>query len=193
MALLQRERELRDIAALVGPEALEDRDRLTLAVASVVREVILRQNAYHPVDCASTLKRTHALAAAARELLRAGEAALAAGTPMAKLEIGRAERALAALRDAPDAEFEAAAGRGARRRAEAHVSGVARTYRGAHAAAGPLLFLQGARRGALGEWVTITAPGQPDRRGQVLEVSRDGHRGAGARRHRRPRAAARSS
>jgi len=106
MALLQRERELRDIAALVGPEALEDRDRLTLAVASVVREVILRQNAYHAVDCASTLKRTHALAATARELLVAGEAAIAAGTPMAKLEIGRAERALAALRDAPEADFE---------------------------------------------------------------------------------------
>ena len=51
------------------------------------------------------------------------------------------------------------------------MSTVARRYRGAHAAAGPLLFLDGARRGALGEWVTIRAPGQPDRRGQVLEVS----------------------
>jgi V/A-type H+-transporting ATPase subunit A len=109
MALLQRERELRDIAALVGPEALEDRDRLTLAVASVVREVILRQNAYHPVDCASTVKRTYALAATARELLRAGEAALLAGASMAKLDIARAERALAALRDAPESEFDAAA------------------------------------------------------------------------------------
>jgi V/A-type H+-transporting ATPase subunit A len=109
MALLQRERELRDIAALVGPEALEDRDRLTLAVASVVREVILRQNAYHPVDCASTVKRTYALAATARALLRAGETALLAGASMAKLDIARAERALAGLRDAPDAEFDAAA------------------------------------------------------------------------------------
>jgi V/A-type H+-transporting ATPase subunit A len=108
MALLQRERELRDIAALVGPEALEDKDRLTLAVAGVVREVILRQNAYHPVDCASTPQRTYALASVARELLRAGEAALIAGTPMAKLDIARAENALAALRDAPEAEFAAA-------------------------------------------------------------------------------------
>ena len=107
-ALLQRERELRDIAALVGPEALEDRDRLTMAVARVIREVILRQNAYHPVDCASTAARTHALASTARELMRAGEAALQAGTPMSKLEIGRAERALAALRDAPEAELDAA-------------------------------------------------------------------------------------
>ena len=51
------------------------------------------------------------------------------------------------------------------------MSTVARRYHGAHAAAGPLLFLRGARRGALGEWVTIRTPGQADRRGQVLEVS----------------------
>jgi V/A-type H+-transporting ATPase subunit B len=51
------------------------------------------------------------------------------------------------------------------------VSTVSRTYHGAHAAAGPLLFLEGARHGALGEWVTIRSEGQPDRRGQVLEVS----------------------
>ena len=107
-ALLQRERELRDIAALVGPEALEDRDRLTMAVARVVREVILRQNAYHPVDCASTAARTHAMAHAAHEMLLAGERALAAGTPMSKLELARAERALAALRDAPEGELERA-------------------------------------------------------------------------------------
>ena len=107
-ALLQRERELRDIAALVGPEALEDRDRLTMAVARVVREVILRQNAYHPVDCASTAQRTHALAFTAREIVRAGEAALAKGTPMSRIDIAGAERALAALRDAPEAELAAA-------------------------------------------------------------------------------------
>jgi hypothetical protein len=60
------------------------------------------------VDCASTPQRTYALASVARELLRAGEAALIAGTPMAKLDIARAENALAALRDAPEAEFAAA-------------------------------------------------------------------------------------
>ncbi|HUO51837.1 MAG TPA: V-type ATP synthase subunit B [Gemmatimonadaceae bacterium] len=51
------------------------------------------------------------------------------------------------------------------------MSTVERAYRGVQAAAGPLLFLEGARRGALGEWATIRTPGQPDRRGQVLEVS----------------------
>ena len=51
------------------------------------------------------------------------------------------------------------------------MSTVSRSYRGVSAAAGPLLFLEGARRGALGEWATIRSAGQPDRRGQVLEVS----------------------
>ncbi len=49
---------------------------------------------------------------------------------------------------------------------------VARTYRGAHAAAGPLLFLQNARRAALGEWVTVRAQGQ-SLRGQIIDVGRE--------------------
>jgi V/A-type H+-transporting ATPase subunit B len=50
---------------------------------------------------------------------------------------------------------------------------VARTYRGARAAAGPLLFLGGAQRVALGEWVAVEAPGQPPLRGQVIDAGRD--------------------
>jgi len=50
------------------------------------------------------------------------------------------------------------------------VSGVARTYRGARGAAGPLLYLERTHRVALGEWVTIRAPGQPQRRGQVIDA-----------------------
>ena len=53
------------------------------------------------------------------------------------------------------------------------MTAVARAYRGAAAAAGPLLFLGSARRAALGEWVVVRSPGQADRRGQVIEVARD--------------------
>jgi len=45
-----------------------------------------------------------------------------------------------------------------------------RTYHGAATAAGPLLFLEGTRRVALGEWVRVSLPGQPDRRGQVIDA-----------------------
>ena len=50
------------------------------------------------------------------------------------------------------------------------MTGVARTYNGAEGLAGPLLRLGRARRAALGEMVTIRSPGQPDRRGQVIEA-----------------------
>jgi len=53
------------------------------------------------------------------------------------------------------------------------MSGTPRRYAGAAAAAGPLLTIARTHRGILGEWVRIEAPGQPPRRGQVIEVSRN--------------------
>ena len=105
IALLQRERELRDVASLVGPDALEDRDRLVLDLAAVIREGFLRQNAYHEYDVICSPAKTYALASAAMELYHAGEAALDAGTVFADLDLGGARRALIALRDAPESEL----------------------------------------------------------------------------------------
>ena len=50
------------------------------------------------------------------------------------------------------------------------MSPVARTYHGATSLTGPLLFLRGTRRAALGEWARIRMPGQPDRTGQIIDV-----------------------
>jgi V/A-type H+-transporting ATPase subunit A len=50
IALLARERELLDIVQLVGVDALADSDRITLEVARLVREVVLQQHAFDPVD-----------------------------------------------------------------------------------------------------------------------------------------------
>jgi len=48
-----------------------------------------------------------------------------------------------------------------------------RTYVGARAAAGPLLYVERTTGAALGEWVAIEAPGQLPRRGQVIDVGDD--------------------
>ncbi len=50
---------------------------------------------------------------------------------------------------------------------------IARTYRGASAAAGPLLYIKRTPNVALGEWVTIRTPGEPARRGQVIDAGRE--------------------
>ncbi len=99
LALLQKERELRDIASLVGPDALEDHDHLVMDIAAMVREVVLRQNAYHPHDAISSPPQTYALAHAALEAFRDGERALASGTAFAELDLAPTRRALAAQRD----------------------------------------------------------------------------------------------
>lgn len=48
-----------------------------------------------------------------------------------------------------------------------------RIYHGARSAGGPLIFLERTPQVAMGEWVTITAPDQPPRRGQVIDAGRE--------------------
>ncbi|HEY6808757.1 MAG TPA: V-type ATP synthase subunit A [Gemmatimonadales bacterium] len=107
--LLQRERELQDIAGLVGPEALQDKDRLLLDVARVVRETVLGQSAYDPHDAYSPIEKTYRLAALAHALYRAGLGALASGTAIERIDLASVRRALAAARRAAPAEFGARA------------------------------------------------------------------------------------
>ena len=109
LELLQRDRELREIAALVGPEALQDGDRLLLEIARVVRETVLGQSAYDPNDALSPVEKTYRLAALAQMLLRAGRRALGAGTPFERLDLGPPHRLLAALRRAAPGEVDARA------------------------------------------------------------------------------------
>jgi V/A-type H+/Na+-transporting ATPase subunit A len=130
MALLQRERELRDVVGLVGPEALEDADRLVLETAAMMRELFLRQSAYHAHDACSSPERTLLLARTIRDLHGNALEAVNRGVGVRSLRLDEARSALVALRDAsPDAA--AAAGSAAATAAKL-VGGLAstRTARG---------------------------------------------------------------
>jgi V/A-type H+/Na+-transporting ATPase subunit A len=107
LELLQQERQLREIAGLVGPEALQDRDRLLLETARVVRETVLGQSAYDPNDAYSPVEKTYRLAALAHALYRAGLAALDRGTPIDRIDLARGRNALAAVRRSRPDELEA--------------------------------------------------------------------------------------
>jgi V/A-type H+-transporting ATPase subunit A len=119
--LLQRERDLREIAGLVGPEALQDRDRLLLECARLVRETVLAQSAYDPNDAASPVEKTWRLTVLADALYRTGLAALDAGAAFESLDLASVGRALAALRRSPPADVAARAAA-----AEASVAALAR-------------------------------------------------------------------
>jgi len=107
MELLQRDGELREVAAVVGPEALEDRDRLLLYASSVIREMVLGQSAFDPNDAFSPPSKTFALAHAALTLFEAGKAALSSGAAFAELQLSPARQALATMRDTPADDVEA--------------------------------------------------------------------------------------
>jgi V/A-type H+/Na+-transporting ATPase subunit A len=103
--LLQRDAELREIAGLVGPEALQDEDRLVLLVARLVREVVLAQSAYHPHDASSAPAKTFRLAELSQRARSLAAERIRTGAPLAELDLGPFRRALIALRDAPASEL----------------------------------------------------------------------------------------
>ncbi len=56
--LLQKDTELQEIVQLVGPDALQDQERLVLEVSRMVKEVFLQQNAFSDDDAYSSLEKT---------------------------------------------------------------------------------------------------------------------------------------
>ncbi|MFP3940794.1 MAG: V-type ATP synthase subunit A [Thermoanaerobaculia bacterium] len=103
LELLQREADLREIASLVGADALQDRDRLTLAAAELLRRDVLAQSAFDPADAFSPPAKTHRLVRLVREAERRGVEALEAGGAFDALDLPAVRRALASLRGAgPD-------------------------------------------------------------------------------------------
>ena len=57
--LLEEESELQEIARLVGVESLSAKDRLVLESARSVREDFLHQNAFHPQDTYTSLRKQY--------------------------------------------------------------------------------------------------------------------------------------
>jgi V/A-type H+-transporting ATPase subunit A len=53
----QKDAELQEVVQLVGPDALQDAERLVLETARMIREGFLRQNAFHPVDASCSLSK----------------------------------------------------------------------------------------------------------------------------------------
>lgn len=106
MRLLERDREVREIASLVGSEALQDPDRLALEVARVAREAVLGQRAFDENDASSPLQKTYRLAALACALHRAGLEGLKRGGAFERLRLGPALSAIAALPRTSSADLE---------------------------------------------------------------------------------------
>jgi V/A-type H+-transporting ATPase subunit A len=102
--LLQRDRELREIAGLVGVDALEDEDRLVLEGARIAREFLIGQNAFHPHDAFSSVAKTYHLVRLLWEFMRTGASTLKDGVSFEALDLAAVRGAFGSVKTAaPDA------------------------------------------------------------------------------------------
>ncbi len=76
MRLLEEEAELQEIARLVGVESLSLRDRLVLETARSIREDFLHQNAFHPQDTYTSLRKQYLMLRSIIHFHRSGLSAL---------------------------------------------------------------------------------------------------------------------
>jgi len=79
MRLLEEESELQEIARLVGVESLSLRDRLLLESSRSIREDFLHQNAFHPQDTYTSLRKQYLMMRAILHFHNSGLKALEEG------------------------------------------------------------------------------------------------------------------
>jgi len=85
MGLLQREEELEEIVQLVGIDALQDQERITLEISRMIREDFLRQSAFSEVDAACPLEKQYWMLKAFLQFLRYCQELLKKGRLMEEL------------------------------------------------------------------------------------------------------------
>jgi V/A-type H+-transporting ATPase subunit A len=59
--LQQKDAELQEVVQLVGPDALQDAERLILECARMIREGFLQQNAFSPIDASCSLEKQYGM------------------------------------------------------------------------------------------------------------------------------------
>ncbi len=77
--LLQREADLQEVVQLVGPDALQDAERLVIESGRILRQDFLQQNGFDPVDASCTLEKAYGMLQMMLEFYTKAREALDAG------------------------------------------------------------------------------------------------------------------
>lgn len=79
VTLLQQESDLQEVVQLVGPDALQDQERLVIEAGRVLRQDFLQQNGYDPVDASCSMKKAYGMLTMMLRFYEQAKAALDAG------------------------------------------------------------------------------------------------------------------
>ena len=103
--LLQREMELREIVQIIGVEALQESDRLTLEVATVARDAFLKQSVFNEADAFNMYEKQYWMLRAIFAFLDAAHVALKRGVFVEKIVESRLRMKLLAMQNVPNEKF----------------------------------------------------------------------------------------
>ncbi|MDQ7859223.1 MAG: V-type ATP synthase subunit A [Armatimonadota bacterium] len=106
-ALLQREAELQEIVQLVGPDALQDDQRLIIEAGKMLREDFLQQSSFSEVDAYCSLEKAYGMLRAILTFYDEASAALRRGMLMDEiLNLPQLEE-IARMKEVPNDRFKA--------------------------------------------------------------------------------------
>lgn len=109
MGILQKESELNEIVQLVGPDALPQKDQITLESARMLREDFLQQNAFDDTDTYCSPTKQYGMLKTILLYNTSAQAALADGADVNKLTNLEVRVDLDRMKYVPEDEFDAKA------------------------------------------------------------------------------------
>jgi len=106
MQLLEEESELQEIARLVGVESLSSKERLVLESARSIREDFLHQNAFHPQDTYTSLRKQYLMLRTIVHFHNLGLKALEEGMDLEEILALKVRERISKMKFMPEEEAE---------------------------------------------------------------------------------------
>ena len=105
--LLQQEAALQEMVQLVGPDALQDQERLVIEIGRIIREDFLQQDAYHEYDAYCSMEKAQGIIEMILTYYEQAEKALKTGTFVDDLIQSPVLEKIARARFVPEDQFPA--------------------------------------------------------------------------------------
>ena len=106
-ALLQREAELQEIVQLVGPDALQDDQRLIIEAGKMLREDFLQQSSFSDIDAYCSMEKAYGMLRAILMFYDEASAALRRGMMMDEILQLKQLEEIARMKEVPNDEWRA--------------------------------------------------------------------------------------
>ena len=104
--LLQREASLQEMVQLVGPDALQDQERLVIEVGRILREDFLQQNGFDEIDASCSMKKAYGIMRMVTALYEEAETALKGGVSVDTVIQNPVLQKIARARYTPERDFQ---------------------------------------------------------------------------------------